>query len=84
MARRIFLATLLATAKRAALGDHEIAQLAGVGEHDLGSLRRRLGKARQEIEIATASGVYKHVVVNDRLEQSVPKVVRIVQGESQE
>ncbi len=39
------MATLLATAKRAGLGDHEIAQLAGVGERDLRVLRGRLALA---------------------------------------
>ncbi len=36
-------ATLLATAKRAALGDHEIADLAGVGEGDVAAARSVLG-----------------------------------------
>ncbi len=39
------MATLLATAKRAALGDREIAQVAGVSELDLATLRRRLALA---------------------------------------
>jgi carbamoyl-phosphate synthase large subunit len=38
-------ATLLATAKRAALGDHEIAELAGVGEREVAAARAALGLA---------------------------------------
>ena len=38
-------ATLLATAKRAALGDREIADLAGVGEGDVAAARAALGLA---------------------------------------
>jgi carbamoyl-phosphate synthase large subunit len=37
------MATLLATAKRAALGDREIAALAGVGESEIAATRRALG-----------------------------------------
>jgi carbamoyl-phosphate synthase large subunit len=37
------MATLLATAKRASLGDREIAALAGVGEPDVAATRRALG-----------------------------------------
>ena len=60
------------------------ARLKGRGSEDEESLRRRLGKARQEIDTARASGVYHYIVVNDDLKQAVTEVVRIVQGESSE
>lgn len=59
-------------------------RLRGRGSEGEESLRRRLAKAQAEMEAARESGLYKHIVVNDDLEYSVPKVVKIVQGESSE
>ncbi|MFB3891480.1 MAG: guanylate kinase [Phycisphaerae bacterium] len=47
---------------------------------DEASLRRRLGKAKEEIAIATGSGAYRWRVVNDELEQAVREVADIVKG----
>ena len=45
------------------------------------SASRRLAKAREEIAAARKSGIYKHEVINDDLDNAVRKVVDIVEQE---
>ncbi len=62
--------------------DEELARrLRGRGSEDEAETARRLAAAREEIETAERSGVYKHEVVNDDLEQAVQQVVDIVNEE---
>ena len=42
-------------------------------------LRRRLGQARKEIDTATASGVYNHVVINNDLAAAVRQLLAIIE-----
>lgn len=51
------------------------------GTEDARSLRRRLAKARSEIEQAEASGVYDRRVVNDDLDRAVDEMVSIIDKE---
>lgn len=62
--------------------DEELARrLRGRGSEDETETARRLAAAKKEIETAERSGVYKHEVVNDDLEQAVQQVVDIVNEE---
>jgi len=62
--------------------DEELARrLRGRGSEDEAETARRLAAAKKEIETAERSGVYKHEVVNDDLEQAVQQVVDIVNEE---
>lgn len=44
-------------------------------------LHHRLGQARKEIDTATASGVYNHVVINNDLVAAVRQVLAIIEQE---
>jgi len=62
--------------------DDELARrLTGRRSEGADQLRRRLGRARKEIDDAVASGVYNHVVINDHLAQAVRRVLAIVRRE---
>ncbi len=62
--------------------DEELARrLRGRGSENEAETARRLAAARKEIETAERSGVYKHEVVNDDLEQAIQQVVDIVNEE---
>ena len=62
--------------------DEELARrLRGRGSEDEAETAKRLAAARKEIETAERSGVYKHEVVNDDLEQAIQQVVDIVNEE---
>ena len=62
--------------------DEELARrLRGRGTEGEDSLRRRLGKARHEIETARTSGVYNHTVINDDLDTAADEVARILSEE---
>ncbi|MGC9453360.1 MAG: guanylate kinase [Phycisphaerae bacterium] len=59
--------------------DEELARrLRGRGSESEEQIRRRLSKAREEIAAAEAQGIYNHRVVNDRLEDAIEAVMRIV------
>jgi guanylate kinase len=57
-------------------------RLRGRGTEDAAAVARRLAKANQEIQLAQASGVYNHRVVNDDLEAAIAQVLAIVKQES--
>ena len=57
-------------------------RLQGRGTEDGAAIARRLAKANQEIQLAQASGVYNHRVVNDDLEAAIAQVLAIVKQES--
>lgn len=59
-------------------------RLRGRKSEDEASLQRRLGKAKEEIAIAKASGAYRHCIVNNELEKSICDVVHIVNQENQQ
>jgi guanylate kinase len=62
--------------------EEELARrLRGRGTESPDALKRRLAKARHELGVATKSGVYNHVVINDDLESAVQRVVGIVNKE---
>jgi guanylate kinase len=59
--------------------DEVLAQrLRGRGSEDEQTLACRLGSARQELQTARQSGVYKHEVVNDDLECAIRQLLKIV------
>jgi guanylate kinase len=59
--------------------DEELARrLRGRGSESERQVRRRLAKAREEIAAAEAEGMYNHRVVNDRLDEAIEAVTRIV------
>ncbi|MFP3937658.1 MAG: guanylate kinase [Phycisphaerae bacterium] len=59
--------------------DEELARrLRGRASESEQQIRRRLAKARDEIASAEAQGIYNHHVVNDRLEDAIETVLRIV------
>jgi guanylate kinase len=57
-------------------------RLAGRRTEDAAAAARRLAKANEEIQLALASGVYNHRVVNDDLEAAIAQVLAIVKQES--
>lgn len=57
-------------------------RLRGRGTEDEAVVRKRLAKAKAEIDSAERSGLYNCKIVNDDLAKAVEKVVRIVQQES--
>lgn len=56
-------------------------RLAGRGTETPQDLENRFAKARQEIETAAASGVYKYRVINDDLERTIVQVCEILTKE---
>jgi guanylate kinase len=54
------------------------------GTEDEPQFQRRLGKAKQELEVARKSGAYQHIVVNDDLERAIREVVDIIESVSQQ
>ena len=61
--------------------DHLSSRLRHRGSEDPDSLRKRLEMAKSEIATARKSGMYNHVVVNDKLDRAVDEVCRIVQAQ---
>ncbi len=53
-------------------------RLSGRGTESPESIERRFARAREEICVATGSGIYTHMIVNDDLDRTVRKVVDIV------
>lgn len=60
-------------------GEALLSRLRRRGSEDPQQVARRLARARQELEYATA---YDYVVVNDELEDAVSAVERIIDGET--
>ncbi len=65
-------------------GDVLAERLRGRGTEDEEQIQRRLAEAAAEVEAARNSGIYRHTVVNDDLEDAIRQVVRIVNQEPQE
>lgn len=60
-------------------GDDELERrLRGRGSETDEQVRRRLSRAREEIAAAERQGIYNHQVVNDRLDEAIQTVMRIV------
>jgi guanylate kinase len=60
-------------------GDDELLRrLRGRAREDESVIQRRFAEAKREIDLATSSGAYDHMVVNDELERAVDEACRIV------
>jgi guanylate kinase len=63
--------------------EQELAQrLGGRGSEDEKTQARRLAKAKSELAVAQVSGIYKHYVVNNDLEETIQKIMAIIKQES--
>ena len=58
-------------------------RLAGRGTESRETIERRLARAAEEICIATGSGIYNHMIVNDDLGRATRQVVNIVKEQTQ-
>jgi len=61
--------------------DELMSRLNGRGSETSGQLADRLAKAKSEIDVARASGVYNHCVVNEELDKAVERVAAVINQE---
>ncbi|MGB0766335.1 MAG: guanylate kinase [Phycisphaeraceae bacterium] len=48
---------------------------------DEATIQKRFSRARDEIQLARDLGIYKHTIVNDRLDDAIDRAVALVEGE---
>ncbi|MCD4700037.1 MAG: guanylate kinase, partial [Phycisphaerae bacterium] len=58
-------------------------RLAGRGTESPETIERRFARAKEEICVATGSGIYNHRIVNDNLDTAIREVVDIVKEQTQ-
>ena len=63
--------------------DRELARrIKARGRDDEPAIQKRIENAKKELELARNSGIYKHWVINDDLDQTVDELVKICKQES--
>ena len=48
---------------------------------DEATIQKRYSRARDEIQLARDLGIYKHTVVNDRLDEAIERAIELIEGE---
>lgn len=48
---------------------------------DEATIQKRFSRARDEMQMAHELGIYKHTVINDRLDEAIEEAVRLIEGE---
>lgn len=61
--------------------DDLLARLHERKREDEATIQKRFSRARHEIQMAHELGIYKHTVINDRLDEAIEQAVELIEGE---